>query len=157
MKEHRNCVQTLLQQTEFQQKILDEHNEVLSPSSSIVAGSAVQAKNHRSRSGSKILGASFSPGGLNLSGGNNGSSSVDRNLVVYTGQKMLTNRNILPKIIHELNCTTLSEYKTYVKDHSLKDKYYASHVNKIQVSRFPNPKTTQSGASSSQGRYKSPT
>ena len=109
MRDHRASIQTLLQSTELQQRILDEHNEVLSPSASIVGNyqGAIQAaknQNSRSLSGSKILGASFSPsGGLNMSGGNHGSqNSIDRNLVVYAGQK-INYRNIQPKIIHELN------------------------------------------------------
>lgn len=36
MREYRSQVQTLLQHTDMQQRILDEHNEVLSPSASIV-------------------------------------------------------------------------------------------------------------------------
>ena len=45
--------------------------------------------------------------------------------------KMINNRNILPKVIHELNFPNMNEYKLYVKDHALKEKYYAQHVPKI--------------------------
>lgn len=89
-----------------------------------------------------------------MSGGNVGSSnSIDRNLVVYTGQKMINNRGVLPKVIHELNFQNLNEYKLYVKDHALKEKYYSTHVNKMYVARFPNPKGVQIQGGS---RYKSP-
>ena len=34
----------------------------------------------------------------------------------------------------------MNEYQLYVKDHALKEKYYASHVSKIKTAKFPNPK-----------------
>jgi len=83
-------------------------------------------------------------GNLNLqkSGNNRSNFSMDESLIVYTGSKVLLNKNLLSRLPHEPNNVflTYADYKKYIKDYKGKDRHMSEKMSKISLNKFPDPK-----------------